>query len=240
MPTAYPSCDKSTSKRYTQSSTFHTGYALWFGCGCQLRKKYQETICCQAKIRSGPACNMRLWCTSAPTSFSISNDRSISSEYQDAEHYADTKHLAKGLLDELLPGPVTVLLRRKHSADLPSSLNPNSKLLGIRVPNSDFIRAVARQYGHAIALTSANQSGSASTLDLNEFIELWDDVRTNLKPFSAHWKLKWVFSVCFHFWRRQDFVWWVLSGWFLKFEFKHVFESHRKTRVNNSWSFSAR
>lgn len=97
------------------------------------------------------------------------------SDAQDAEHYADTKHLAKGLLDELLPGPVTVLLRRKHSADLPSSLNPNSKLLGIRVPNSDFIRAVARQYGHAIALTSANQSGSASTLDLNEFIELWDD-----------------------------------------------------------------
>ena len=165
MPTAYPSCDKSTSKRCTsfrvyrysnadfnslpavdalrreriiavptvswrhsllnlidtQSSTFHTGYALWFGCGCQLRKKYQgkwypfcrwtilpitilvaETICCQAKIRSGPACNMRLWCTSAPTSFSISNDRSISSEYQDAEHYADTKHLAKGLLDVCL------------------------------------------------------------------------------------------------------------------------------------------
>jgi len=49
-----------------------------------------------------------------------------------------------------------------------------------------FKQAVARQYGHAIALTSANQSGSASTLDLNEFIELWDDVRTNLKPFSAH------------------------------------------------------
>lgn len=38
-----------------------------------------------------------------------------------------------------------------------------------------FKQAVARQYGHAIALTSANQSGSASTLDLNEFIELWDD-----------------------------------------------------------------
>mmetsp|Transcript_13525 Transcript_13525/g.53232 ORF Transcript_13525/g.53232 Transcript_13525/m.53232 type:complete len:233 (+) Transcript_13525:3755-4453(+) len=97
------------------------------------------------------------------------------SDAKDVERYADTKHLAEGLLDELLPGPVTVLLSQKSSADLPLSLNPNSKLMGIRIPKSDFIRAVARQYGHALALTSANQSGSASTLDLNEFTELWDD-----------------------------------------------------------------
>ena len=44
---------------------------------------------------------------------------------------------------------------------------------------------MARQYGHALALTSANQSGSASTLDLSEFTELWDDVSAHLKILST-------------------------------------------------------
>ena len=73
---------------------------------------------------------------------------------------------------------------------------------GIRVPNSDFVRvcftkfrvsarvnaslmqrivilalqAISRQYGHAIALTSANQSGTPSTLSVHEFSSLWDEV----------------------------------------------------------------
>jgi len=45
----------------------------------------------------------------------------------------------------------------------------------VRVPNSCFVRAVARQYGHALALTSANQSGDRSTVDVTEFLEIWDD-----------------------------------------------------------------
>ena len=57
------------------------------------------------------------------------------------------------------------------------SLNPGAQLLGIRVPDSDFARAVSRQYGHAIALTSANQSGALSTLAVQEFSVIWKEVR---------------------------------------------------------------
>lgn len=38
------------------------------------------------------------------------------------------------------------------------------------------LQAISRQYGHAIALTSANQSGTPSTLSVHEFSSLWDEV----------------------------------------------------------------
>jgi len=87
----------------------------------------------------------------------------------------ETDHLAQGLLEELLPGPVTVISWTKSGADMPSGINPGRRLLGVRVPSACFARAVARQYGHALALTSANQSGDPSTLNVDEFLEIWDD-----------------------------------------------------------------
>ncbi len=44
---------------------------------------------------------------------------------------------------------------------------------GVRVPDADFIREVCRQHGGAIALTSANPSGSPSCVDVREFQGLW-------------------------------------------------------------------
>jgi 2',5'-phosphodiesterase len=98
-------------------------------------------------------------------------------EASDVSKYADVAHLHPGLLEELLPGPITLLLRKKTDAEceLSSALNPGVSLLGIRVPDSAFIRAVSRQFGHAIALTSANQSGQPSTLAVEEFEHLWEE-----------------------------------------------------------------
>ena len=56
---------------------------------------------------------------------------------------------------------------------------------GIRVPDSAFIRSIARAYGGALALTSANVSGGLSTLAVNEFAELWDKVRNTLRSHIA-------------------------------------------------------
>jgi len=94
---------------------------------------------------------------------------------EDVGNYLETDHLAQGLLEELLPGPVTVISWTKSGADMPSGINPGRRLLGVRVPSACFARAVARQYGHALALTSANQSGDPSTLNVDEFLEIWDD-----------------------------------------------------------------
>lgn len=75
------------------------------------------------------------------------------------------------LLNALLPGPVTLLLKPKQGHQLPLPEDP--ELVGIRVPDHDFPRAVANELGFPIALTSANISGEPSSLDPLEFKSIW-------------------------------------------------------------------
>uniref|UniRef100_A0A2P2JLK3 Threonylcarbamoyl-AMP synthase n=1 Tax=Rhizophora mucronata TaxID=61149 RepID=A0A2P2JLK3_RHIMU len=88
--------------------------------------------------------------------------------------FAFTDHLPHGLLDSLLPGPVTVVLRRGDSSELEKSLNPGLESIGIRVPDCNFIRVIARGLGRAMALTSANLSGQPSSVCIKDFVNLWE------------------------------------------------------------------
>ncbi|MQM09051.1 hypothetical protein Taro_041912 [Colocasia esculenta] len=91
----------------------------------------------------------------------------------DISRFAITEHLPRGLLDNLLPGPVTVVLRRGDASILETSLNPGVDSIGVRVPDSEFIRTVARGSGSALALTSANLSGQPSSISVKDFENLW-------------------------------------------------------------------
>ncbi|KAF9601980.1 hypothetical protein IFM89_024526 [Coptis chinensis] len=92
----------------------------------------------------------------------------------DIEHFAVTDYLPHGLLDNLLPGPVTVVLSRGESSILEKSLNPGLDSIGVRVPDSNFIRAIARGSRSALALTSANLSGQPSSVCIRDFENLWE------------------------------------------------------------------
>lgn len=91
----------------------------------------------------------------------------------DVDRFAVTSHLPDGLLSSLLPGPVTLVLDRGKESMLEKSLNPGVDTIGIRIPECEFIRMVARNFGSALALTSANQSGQPSTVSIQEFEQLW-------------------------------------------------------------------
>lgn len=80
-------------------------------------------------------------------------------------------HLPFGLLEGLLPGPVTVILQR--TPILNSALNPYQPNIAIRVPNSGFVCSVVSRLKKPIALTSANESDKPSTLKPIEFLALW-------------------------------------------------------------------
>ncbi|GMI84059.1 hypothetical protein like AT5G60590 [Hibiscus trionum] len=95
-------------------------------------------------------------------------------DVSDIKHFAVTDHLPDGLLDSLLPGPVTVILGRGESSILEKSLNPGLDSIGVRVPDSNFIRIIARGSGSALALTSANLSGQPSSVSINDFENLWE------------------------------------------------------------------
>ncbi|KAL7115760.1 hypothetical protein ACP275_04G201200 [Erythranthe tilingii] len=94
-------------------------------------------------------------------------------DVHDIQRFAVTDHLPHGLLDSLLPGPVTLVLTRGESSILEKSLNPGLDSIGVRVPDCNFIRAVARGSGSALALTSANLSGQRSSVDVRDFENLW-------------------------------------------------------------------
>mmetsp|Transcript_8553 Transcript_8553/g.53439 ORF Transcript_8553/g.53439 Transcript_8553/m.53439 type:complete len:825 (-) Transcript_8553:527-3001(-) len=87
--------------------------------------------------------------------------------------YGDTSALPKGLLEDILPGMVTVLLYPVEGEQLCKEVNQGYPTIGIRVPGSPFICRVADALGGALALTSANVSGSGNTVDVMEFEELW-------------------------------------------------------------------
>ncbi|KAK9672579.1 hypothetical protein RND81_12G109700 [Saponaria officinalis] len=92
----------------------------------------------------------------------------------DIMHFAITDHLPQTLLETLLPGPVTVVLSRGDSSILEKSLNPGVDSVGVRVPDNDFIRNIARGSGSALALTSANLSGHPSSVNIQDFENLWE------------------------------------------------------------------
>lgn len=91
----------------------------------------------------------------------------------DVDRFAATAHLPAGLLDALFPGPVTLVLPRGEQSQLDAALNPGLPNVGVRVPDADFVRAVARGLGGALALTSANASRARSTVCIDEFRGLW-------------------------------------------------------------------
>lgn len=78
------------------------------------------------------------------------------------------------LLNNLLPGPVTLLFEALPKLD--KYLIPKTNLIGVRIPHNPFMMRVAYICNAAIALTSANKSGAASSLEVKEFKQLWPDL----------------------------------------------------------------
>eukprot|EP00794_Sanderia_malayensis_P000388 gene388-1022_t len=79
--------------------------------------------------------------------------------------------VSKQILQDLLPGPVTLVFRR--IASLNPDLNPTTNLIGVRIPDHLFIREIARECCEPIALTSANRSSELSSVKVTEFSHLW-------------------------------------------------------------------
>lgn len=80
----------------------------------------------------------------------------------------------ESLLNELLPGPVTLVFERNPA--LNPELNPGVNLVGIRIPDSWFIRQLVESCAEPLTLTSANLSGLPSSLAVEEFSNIWSQL----------------------------------------------------------------
>lgn len=86
--------------------------------------------------------------------------------------WGEADHLSDELLNDLLPGAVTIVVKRSPKLNNPK-LNPGVSNIGIRITENSFIQGVCKAFNEPIALTSANKSSSKSTLEVTEFEELW-------------------------------------------------------------------
>lgn len=64
--------------------------------------------------------------------------------------------IGEDVLQDLLPGPVTLVFERTEA--LNRELNPTTQLVGIRIPNHEFVRQLSLACNEPLALTSANVS----------------------------------------------------------------------------------
>ncbi len=80
--------------------------------------------------------------------------------------------ISDSVLQKIFPGQVTAVFTRKEVLNL--NLNPGTSLIGIRIPDHHFIRQLVKYCPFPLALTSANKSGNASTLE----IEVGDTIAT--------------------------------------------------------------
>jgi len=94
------------------------------------------------------------------------------SNLKDLKLYGNAKHLTDNLLNELLPGPITIVLEKTQYLSSPY-LNPGVKKIGIRIPKFKFIQNLCANLEYPLALTSANKSSEPSSLSIQEFSNIW-------------------------------------------------------------------
>jgi len=80
------------------------------------------------------------------------------------------------ILKKLWPGPFTAVLFKKNKISL--RLTANTQKVGLRIPNSDFCRALIRDFGGPITCSSANVSGMESTGDIDEIFKQFKEHST--------------------------------------------------------------
>lgn len=79
---------------------------------------------------------------------------------EDAEKYAHTSELYYKLAKAFMPGPLTVILKKKDI--VPDSVTGGLSTVAVRCPSDETARELIRLSGTAIAAPSANRSGSPS------------------------------------------------------------------------------
>lgn len=89
--------------------------------------------------------------------------------------------IGEDVLQDLLPGPVTLVFERTEA--LNPELNPTTQLVGIRIPDQEFVRQLSLACNEPLALTSANVS-TVGQSSLRIEVKCLHVLHVTLKSFS--------------------------------------------------------
>lgn len=77
-----------------------------------------------------------------------------------------TNKLEKEIIKKLMPGAITLLLKKKeYVVDL---ISKNSEYIGVRVPNNKIVKEIIKKINSPLVLTSVNISGEMPIIDLDD------------------------------------------------------------------------
>ncbi|HVM73601.1 MAG TPA: L-threonylcarbamoyladenylate synthase [Candidatus Paceibacterota bacterium] len=85
-----------------------------------------------------------------------------------AAEYGEVNTIAKVLAERFLPGPLTLILKKRAGID--SGIARYIGTFGIRIPKNDFCLELSRSFGKPFTTTSANKSSMMPGRTINEIL----------------------------------------------------------------------
>lgn len=93
---------------------------------------------------------------------------------EDIEKYAIiSNEIERKLIDTFMPGPFTIILKKKNV--IPNNVSANLDTVGIRIPNNKIANKILSYSGLPIAAPSANVSGKPSGTNIKDIISEFDN-----------------------------------------------------------------
>ncbi len=102
----------------------------------------------------------------------------IVADMQMAERYAYVDGAARILADRFLPGPLTLILKKKEGIE--TGIAKGIDTFGIRIPNNDFCKNLVEKFGGPITTTSANRSGMHPMRSVEAILEQFGDLAAHI------------------------------------------------------------
>jgi tRNA threonylcarbamoyl adenosine modification protein (Sua5/YciO/YrdC/YwlC family) len=90
----------------------------------------------------------------------------ICPDLSDIAHYAVVENVHYRVLRHFLPGPYCFILAATR--EVPKLVQTKRKTIGIRIPNSEVIRAITRELGRPVISTTAQRDGGEPYVDPHE------------------------------------------------------------------------
>ena len=97
----------------------------------------------------------------------------LSSKEEISKYAIISNEIEQKLIDAFMPGPVTIILKKKDN--IPMNVSANLDTVGIRIPSNKIAHAIL-EYNHIpVAAPSANISGKPSGTDIEDITEEFRD-----------------------------------------------------------------
>jgi len=81
----------------------------------------------------------------------------VASDIAMIERYAEVPDMARALAKELMPGALTLILKKREGIE--TGIARGIATIGFRIPNNPFCLELAKEFGRPFTVTSANKSG---------------------------------------------------------------------------------